>query len=365
MPEITKEHLNSFTWEKDPLYFIFHEWLPGKVKMHTKKMEWDDWIKIDDTYYDQMKLRRELLLSTKDTVFVSNTDDSTELAKWELFDLVVDYLPKRFPEKFELREGCIYNKVLKEEISLDRNDPMDPLIRAGELTQEDWVVLEYKESEDAYVVTAGIVSFPMRWSLQEKWNQPIAVIHGPVKGFMKHLVKKVSDLFRIMKPENPIQRANWAVFNDLKDPLDLYTPTGHDERNEVNTVTPYQGELTGRILTFRAEYQTLRKLPKSGAIIFSIRTYQRFLEEFKMFPVEDAKGLIYAIENLDEDFNDYKGADFWKDAAIKYLQKIVDDKQSLAAENLWSWSWVFPVTAVVGTALVAGLVLNRYQLLHS
>ena len=37
----------------------------------------------------------------------------------------------------------------------------------------------------------------------------------------------------------------------------------------------YSGEATGKSLTFRAEYQTLIKLPKSKAIVFSIRTYQR------------------------------------------------------------------------------------------
>ena len=34
-------------------------------------------------------------------------------------------------------------------------------------------------------------------------------------------------------------------------------------------------EVTGKVLTFRAEYQTLVKLPKTRAIAFGVRTYQR------------------------------------------------------------------------------------------
>ena len=62
--------------------------------------------------------------------------------------------------------------------------------------------------------------------------------------FINHLQTKVNDLFKSMIPDSPIQRGNWAVFHDLDGPLDLYTPTGHEDRNEVGTMyTP--GRLGG------------------------------------------------------------------------------------------------------------------------
>ena len=67
-----------------------------------------------------------------------------------------------------------------------------------------------------YVLTSGIVYFPMRWSLQEKFNKVIGQIHVPVKSFTKHLKPSVYDTFVRMKPESPVWRANWAVFNDLE-----------------------------------------------------------------------------------------------------------------------------------------------------
>ena len=67
-------------------------------------------------------------------------------------------------------------------------------------------------------------------------------IHGPVKAFTKHLAPKVHDLFKnSLQPNAPIWRANWAVFNDLEGPLDLFTPDGHDKRNETNKTNDYQG----------------------------------------------------------------------------------------------------------------------------
>ena len=68
------------------------------------------------------------------------------------------------------------------------------------------------------------------------------MIHKPVVPFTKHLLTKVYDLFKnSLIPTAPIWRANWAVFNDLEGPLDLYTPEGHEDRNEVNKTFKYQG----------------------------------------------------------------------------------------------------------------------------
>ena len=215
--------------------------------------------------------------------------------------------------------------------------------------------MEWDESLGSYKLTAGIVYFPMRWSLKEKWNKGIPGIHEPVKGFMKHLVKNVQSLFKAMTPSSPVWRANWAVFNDLTGPLDLYTPTGHDDRNETNQVTPYEGERTGKRLTFRAEYQTLCRLPESQAIVFSIRTYQRYLSDFKLFPLSDTKGLVRAIETLDPDFYVYKGAEFWKDAALKYLKNSIAEREGSGAMGLG---------LLLGGAVVAALVAIPFIILR-
>jgi len=314
----------DFSWDDDPLVFIFHKEQPEKVKMMTHRLNMKNWIQIDKTYPAQMKLRHKLIKENYKEVFVTNEDEGIKAAKQELLEMIIDYLPKQFSDKFESRDGGVYNKIVDEFVSSDPEDVTDPLIRAGNLTQEDWCILEWSESHQAYVLTAGIVYFPMRWSLLEKWNQPMSGIHEPVEAFTKHLSPKVHDLFKnSLTPNAPIWRANWAVFNDLEGPLDLFTPDGHDKRNEANKTNDYQGEATGKALTFRAEYQTLIKLPKSKAIVFSIRTYQRYLEDFKNYPSSDANGLVRAIENLVPEMYVYKGAEFWKEAALTYLRNDV------------------------------------------
>jgi len=303
------------------LIFIFKDEVPGRVKMHTKSFNLNNWIYIDKTYPEQMALRQELLRTKLDLAFVSANHTSTKLAKQETLDLLLEYLPKRFPAIFQKTNEGIYNNVLKEHIIPGKEDP---LITASRLVQDDWCIMEWNEQHKLYVLTAGVVLFPMRWSLVEKFTQTLPVIHQPVTAFGKHLQHTVNDLFESMTPSSPVWRANWAIFNDLEGPQDLFTPAGHVVRNHTNKITSYDPQKTGRDLVFRVEYQTLRKLPKSGAILFGIRTYQRFLEDFLKFPKEDSVALLSSIKGLQPEMSVYKGAEFWKEAAIQYLSDIVN-----------------------------------------
>ena len=201
------------------------------------------------------------------------------------------------------------------------------------------------------MLTSGIVYFPMRWSLQEKFNKVIGQIHVPVKSFTKHLQPSVYDRFVRMKPETPIWRANWAVFNDLDGPLDLYAPKGSLDRNDENKTTPYD-ENTGRALVFRAEYQTLRKLPKTKCIVFGIRTYQRYLEDFHNSTDDECLKLIESIQHLNEDDIEYKGSLFWRDAATKYLQAIVDGRKPKGVMELYGKYVAMGSALAIGAAAV-------------
>ena len=182
----------------------------------------------------------------------------------------------------------------------------------------------------------------------------MGTIHKPVDAFTKHIKTKAYGAMERLTPKNPIWRANWAVFNDLDGPMDLYTPEGHLERK--GKVTKYRGEATGRDLVFRAEYQTLRKLPKTNCIAFSIRTYQRYLEDL---PDTDREGLIKAIEGLDRDMANYKGAELWRDAALKYLSRNKQTKDRGLFLFLLSSSCMMVVLAVIITACAAYYMRNK------
>jgi len=252
-------------------------------------------------------------------VYAKGSLETTELAKRETLELLVNYLPKRFPKLFLTVDSGLYNTITKETITFTQFE--DPLLVCAYLVCEDFVIMEYSPTSKEYVLSAGVVCFPLRWTLSEKLNMPMTHIHEPVNAYGKYLSRSVTNLFDSIEPSQGFCRGNWALFDELKDPLDLFTPTGHNERALSKPKTEY-GPNTGKEILGREEWQTLIKLPKSNAILFTIRTYQWYLEEMKQFP-ELARGLVAAIENLQPDMAIYKSSEFWKDATLTYLKNDV------------------------------------------
>ena len=197
-------------WEEDPNTFIFHNEKDGKIKMHVFPLELDDWIRIDATYPDHMRQRLDLLTDRRDDVFVTTCTESTRRCEQELFELLYDYLPSRFPSIFEKRSNGIYNRVTEEFIPEESEE--NPIIRASRLTQEDWCIMEWSDIDQGYVLTSGVVCFPQRWSLREKQGMVMGAVHKPVHAFTKHLKSRSYDLMRKMKVNRPLWRANRGRF---------------------------------------------------------------------------------------------------------------------------------------------------------
>jgi len=55
----------------------------------------------------------------------------------------------------------------------------------------------------------------------------------------------------------------------------------------------------------------------------------------------DIDGLIKAVETLDPDFYVYKGAEFWKDAALKYLTMVRHQRESVSKTKIVVGAFVF------------------------
>ena len=87
----------------------------------------------------------------------------------------------------------------------------------------------------------------------------------------------------------------------------------------------------------------------------------------------DAQGLIKAVQNLNDDFVMYKGARFWRDAALKYLQqdcvngRLEQQQQqsepimngSVSLNNISSKGWfgVPTTTAAVSVSVYLGVAV--------
>lgn len=170
------------------------------------------------------------------------------------------------------------------------------LLSAGQRCQEDLVLMMLTDA--GHVLAAGHVSFPSSWRLVEKIGKPMAQVHAPVPDFQEgtRTASMIERMFTKMRPSQPMVRMNWSLHST--DALRL--PNSHD--------TPVDFHADGPALTLRIERQTLSKLPKTGAVLFTIRIFIEPLIKLKQHTDERHwGGLLRHLNSLNDDQKSYKG----------------------------------------------------------
>lgn len=129
---------------------------------------------------------------------------------------------------------------------------------------DDLCLLELRDGVP--VLIAGTLCFSPGWRLSEKLGLPLGAVHGPVPLFAERLERPVDRLMRHLQPGKLIERLNWGLYDNPA----LFRPGRHfdGKRNEAITA-----ENALDSLFLRVERQTLSVLPRTGAILFGIRTH--------------------------------------------------------------------------------------------
>jgi dimethylamine monooxygenase subunit A len=135
---------------------------------------------------------------------------------------------------------------------------------------EDFCLLTQDAPGAPYRLTAAAVAFPTDWRLAEKMGKPLHAVHAPIHGYAEQLSDGVDRFMERLRTGEIYGRTNAFVMPsaDLR-----YMPTVAPERR-YDHVTP---DNAGSSLFVRCERETLRRLPRTGAIVFTIGVYRTAL----------------------------------------------------------------------------------------
>ena len=191
--------------------------------------------------------------------------------------------------------------------TLDPGRP--PLVAAALVVQEDLCVLE-RDGAGTWRLTAGVVCFPSMWRLPDKVGLPLAAVHGPVPAYADELADRVDRFIDRLRGDRPVWRRNWLIH--ASDELHLPEPPPPPPPDDLPDVPAG--------LWLRSERQTLRRLPGSGSVLFTIRTQQVPLDAVGARPGV-AHGLAAAIERWSPELVAYRAAAPWRDRAQRWLRE--------------------------------------------
>lgn len=138
---------------------------------------------------------------------------------------------------------------------------------AGQAVWEDLCVLTRSTEGEPYRLTGGALAFPTDWSLAGKIGRPLIAVHAPIHGYAEQLSEGVDRFIDGLKPGEIWGRTNWFVV--ASDAL-RYLPRDEPEARFAHVTARNAGET----LFVRSERQTLRRLPESGAVLFTIGIYR-------------------------------------------------------------------------------------------
>ena len=195
------------------------------------------------------------------------------------------------------------------------------MARASLLVQEDLILM--RRDERGWRLAAGSLCFPSSWSLREKFGKPLQEIHEPVPGFgpgtrPAELINRMFDGLQ----GQAVERFNWSIQADDR----LYHPLSNVERIDRATNRPSRfpdGDVNAHAF-IRVERQTLRKLPASRDILFTIRIHLDPLKVLDAHPGRAALAASFAQQllALDQQQLDYKGLTADRDRLVAFLGRM-------------------------------------------
>ncbi|GAA5966359.1 hypothetical protein JCM21900_005146 [Sporobolomyces salmonicolor] len=343
----------------------------------------DAWLQIDALYPSYLALRhsRTTQLGPKVTRTLPGYHDHA----LEVLCEIASFLSVRFPRLFEVARmkynpadertfgdsiagaeagavTSVQNMVTGgtfdfEELEEREGREWNPMRVAGLLLQDDLALMVQDPSSGGqYRFVAGSICTAGSWRLRDKLGLTLDEIHftGQVPQYAEKYQKSMNRFFANLMEDRIVERNNyffqtdsalaWStasngpeeIFDDLEkgpNPDLLKQTEGASEPLQATDVDT---------IHFRTERQTLRRLPKSKAILFTIRTYLdpvselvkesgvpgRMASALRIRQYADSAETFVAPQSWPRDVHWYKGAGKYTPVLLPYLDRQHEEQVS-------------------------------------
>ncbi|MEM7779919.1 MAG: DUF3445 domain-containing protein [Pseudomonadota bacterium] len=209
-----------------------------------------------------------------------------------------------WPEGIQLTPGAEEpGRELAEMIGVEGALP-----EASLAVHEDMCLLTRSDDDDQYRLIGAAVAWPSDWHPKDKIGKPMRALHAPIAGYEEQLAAGVDRFMDTLRPGMIYGRCNWFI-----------AATGAkrwiEDRPESEAFTHVTPDNAGETLFVRSERQTLRRLPQTGAILFTIGVY---VESLSTLTPANLKMLAKAAQNLLAGEGNRRGTTGYADSLIAY-----------------------------------------------
>ncbi|WP_372781100.1 heme-dependent oxidative N-demethylase subunit alpha family protein [Phenylobacterium sp.] len=191
-----------------------------------------------------------------------------------------------------------------------RPPDLPPLYAAARRVPDDLCLMEKRDGQ--WRLTALSLSAGSFFTAEQVIGRSLAELHGPVTGFAERFLARVQRIFEGLRPELVLERRNWTLLNSAA----LHTPTSGPIRSRIGEIDPAQA---GDVLNLRVERQTLRRLPRTGGALFTIRVWLAPLDSLRDDP-DRLAAFARAWGAATPELRAYKRFDLYDDLVEAFLR---------------------------------------------
>ncbi|KAI9780523.1 MAG: hypothetical protein M1839_006641 [Geoglossum umbratile] len=251
-----------------PFRWAYHQ------TMSLTKMEPNWWLELENTYVARIAQRKGYF--EKHGGAVLQYLPGSELACKELMEMCIQFLCARYPQYFSLdKEKMVFkNGILKIETQLKSMHPLEILLNH---VPEDFAITMRDPVDGFYYFRAGVICSSLGWSVGTKIGLQLHEIHAPIPDYKEKMRFSMDRFFAKLPTDKPIQRGSWGLEVDQP----LFMPPGDPHELHRLSQNP---ELKLSQCHLRVDWQTLRRLPLSAAIVFNFKALFTPISEFRDEP---------------------------------------------------------------------------------
>lgn len=254
-------------------------------RVGVKPLDLGRWFVRDDEWGPTLAMKRALIDGRRDDV-VACREDGHDVAQ-EAAELVLEWAG-----------------------ASTESTGIGALVDAALVVPDDLTVLRTVDSVDGERLpfVAGVVCSPSRWRLREKVGLDMATVHRPVALYAEQIGSAVDTTLARLSTEKPLWRSNWTLVDHpaLFQPFPPERPLAdHPSR-----------------LWIRIERETLRRLPRTRGILFTIRGFQEPLDTYVRRGPEAVRTLRELLARLPDSLARYKSILDYRAATIEWLDSL-------------------------------------------
>lgn len=309
-------------------------WRPFRWPYHQTmsifKLDMNHWLDMDKYYWRYLEEKKRIWM----TYGKENIDWLPEgyEPSLELMQITARHMLKRYPKLFTLIEDrgehggiILFNELSME--TLDMTFPLSehPLLFVSKMAKEDFYVVLQNPTDGMHYLVAAAVPFPGgSFGIKEKLGKHLDVIHEGVPYYKEKLKVSMERWFARLTPNDPVERASWYILWDHK----LKINSVYQLPQVVPNLKADMESIDPKEFNIRVERQTLRKLPKTRAVIFTNHPVFYSIEEMKDEPMVPSL-LRKILYEGPQDIIKYKNFEFFRDHIVGYLDELVQRQKDL------------------------------------